>query len=77
MDTYRIDLSSSELSALRGALSVSIHQVDKLSADFQSQLDDCPDPKDYRILLNMSIDARERLDNMRSILSRVEGLTHG
>lgn len=71
---YSLQLSHSELETLRFALSNSIHQVDKLSSDFQSQLDDCPSPKDYRILLDMSINARQRLDDLNSILSQVESL---
>lgn len=76
MDTYHLNLSESELIALKGSLGITIHQLDKLSNSFESQLDDCPTPSHYRILLNTSIEARQSLDNMRSILSKVEDLSH-
>ena len=74
--TYQINLSGFELSTLKGALDISIQQLEKISSDFQIQLDDCPNPRDYRVLLNASVSLDERLNDLRSILCKVEGLPY-
>lgn len=75
MDTYRIDLSWSELDTLKATMIKTISDLEKLHMQLDDVLDNSPDFETYNLYLEYLSNITRDKNNMRSILSKVE-LSH-
>jgi hypothetical protein len=75
MDTYRIDLSWSELDSLKAAMITTIRELDKCHDMLNEQLDTPLTPESYNLYLGCLSNVTRDRNNMRSILCKVD-LSH-
>lgn len=75
MDTYRLNLSWSELDALKAAMNITISNLDKYHDMFNEKLDTSVTPELYAEYLGCLDNISRDKANMRSILSKAE-LSH-
>lgn len=75
MDTYRIDLSWSELDSLRAAMNSTISDLEKCQDMLNAKLDTPLTPELYAQNLEYLANVSRDKTNMRSILCKV-GLSH-
>jgi hypothetical protein len=72
MDTYRIDLSWSELDSLRAAMNSTINDLEKCHDMINAKLDSPLTPELYAQYLEYLANISRDKANMRSILSKVD-----
>lgn len=72
MDTYRIDLSWSELDTLKAAINVSITNLEKCHDMLNSKLDEPLSPELYAQHLGYLANVSRDKANMRSILLKAD-----
>lgn len=75
MDTYRLNLSWSELDALKAAMNITISNLDKYHDMLNAELDKPLTPELYAQNLEYLANVSRDKANMRSILSKAE-LSH-
>lgn len=75
MDTYRLNLSWSELDALKAAMNITISNLDKYQDMLNEKLDTSLTPELYAQYLGYLDNISRDKANMRSILSKAE-LSH-
>lgn len=75
MDTYRLNLSWSELDTLKAAMNITISNLDKYHDMLNAELDKPLTPELYAQNLEYLANVSRDKANMRSILSKAE-LSH-
>jgi len=75
MDTYRLDLSWSELDSLKAAVTSAIGDLEKCNNMLDKKLDEPLTPEQYVQYLEYLANVSRDRANMRSILCKVE-LSH-
>jgi hypothetical protein len=75
MDTYRLNLSWSELDSLKAAANRAIDELDKCHDMLNAKLDEPLEPVVYAQYLEFLANVSRDKANMRSILSKAE-LSH-
>ena len=75
MDTYRLDLSFSELDSLKAAMNTTIKDLDKFHDMLNAKLDKPLEPELYAEYLGYLANVSRDKANMRSILSQAESIS--
>lgn len=75
MDTYRLDLSFSELDSLKAAMNTTIKDLDKCHDMLNAKLDKPLEPELYAEYLGYLANVSRDKANMRSILSQAESIS--
>ncbi len=75
MNKYHLELSACELDTLKATMIITIRNLDKLSGELESMLDEDLEFKQYSLYLSSLASVTKDRANMRSILSQIEAIS--
>lgn len=72
MTRYDVNLSESEVDTLKTSIDINIKHFQSMYDKIQPDLDNSPPPELYKALLDTSLWAGEHINNLKSVLSKLD-----